>query len=66
MQLSGPMFNMGTFFRTIDQSSVEVEDLFFMLNQKPVVEEIEDAKDFDFKNGAIEFRNLGFKHYVYN
>lgn len=57
---------MGTFFRTIDQSSVEVEDLFFMLNQKPVVEEIEGAKDFDFKNGAIEFRNLGFKHYVYN
>lgn len=55
MQLSGPLFNMGTFFRTVDQSSVDVEDLFFMLNQKPVVKEIEGARDFDYKNGTIEF-----------
>lgn len=31
MQLSGPLFNMGTFFREVDQSQVDVEDLFFML-----------------------------------
>ena len=66
MQLSGPLFNMGTFFRTVDQSSVDVEDLFFMLNQKPVVKEIEGARDFDYKSGTIEFKNLGFKHYIYN
>lgn len=46
---------MGTFFRTVDQSSVDVEDLFFMLNQKPVVKEIEGARDFEYKNGSIEF-----------
>lgn len=66
MQLSGPLFNMGTFFRTVDQSSVDVEDLFFMLNQKPVVKEIEGARDFEFRNGGIEFNNLGFKHYIHN
>ena len=66
MQLSGPLFNMGTFFRTVDQSSVDVEDLFFMLNQKPVVKEIENARDFTFQNGTIEFQNLGFKHYIHN
>ena len=55
MQLSGPLFNMGTFFRTVNQSRVDVEDLFFMLNQKPVVKEMEGAKDFDYKNGTIEF-----------
>ena len=32
MQLAGPLFNMGTFFREIDQSSVDIEDLYFMLN----------------------------------
>ena len=31
MQLSGPLFNMGVFFREVDQSSVDVEDLYFML-----------------------------------
>ena len=33
MQLAGPLFNMGTFFREVDQSSVDVEDLFHMLKQ---------------------------------
>ena len=33
MQLAGPLFNMGTFFREIDQSSVDIEDLFHMLQQ---------------------------------
>ena len=46
---------MGTFFRTVDQSSVDVEDLFFMLNSEPVVKEIEGARDFEYQSGAIEF-----------
>ena len=55
MQLAGPLFNMGTFFRTVSQSTVDVEDLFFIHNQKPIVNEIEDARDFEYKNGTIEF-----------
>ena len=31
MQLSGPLFNMGTFFREMDQSSVDIEVLYHML-----------------------------------
>ena len=53
MQLAGPLFNMGTFFREIDQSSVDIEDLFHMLQQEPVVKEAENAKDFQYVNGAI-------------
>lgn len=53
LQLSGPLFNMGTFFREIDQSSVDVEDLFHMLKQQPLVKEAEDAKKFEFKSGGI-------------
>lgn len=35
-----------------------------MLNQKPVVTEIENAKDYEYKDGGIEFHNLGFKHHI--
>ena len=66
MQLAGPLFNMGMFFREIDQSSVDVEDLFHMLKQSPVVKEKENAVDYQYKNGQIEFKNLGFKHYVFS
>jgi ABC-type transport system involved in Fe-S cluster assembly fused permease/ATPase subunit len=66
MQMAGPLFNMGTFFREVDQSKVDVEDLYHMLKQQPVVNEKDDAKQFEFKAGGIEFENLGFKHYVMN
>ena len=54
---------MGTFFREVDQSSVDVEDLYYMLKQQPVVQEKEDAVDFEFKEGQITFENLGYRHY---
>ena len=63
LQLSGPLFNMGTFFREIDQSSVDIEDLFHMLKQQPIVKEAPNAKDFEYKSGAIQFQDLTFSHY---
>ncbi len=41
-----------------------MEDLFFMLKQRPVVQEKPDAKEFEYKQGQITFENLGFKHYI--
>jgi len=64
MQLAGPLFNMGTFFREIDQSSVDVEDLYHILKQNPNVVEKQDAKEFVYNSGGIKFENLGFKHFV--
>ena len=58
MQLSGPLFNMGVFFREIDQSSVDIEDLFFMLKQEPAVKE--GIEEFKFGQGKIEFQDLAF------
>ena len=55
MQLSGPLFNMGTFFRTMDQSGVDVEDLYHMLRAVPMVQEKPDAVDYQYKSGSIEF-----------
>jgi len=62
MQLSGPLFNMGTLFREVAQSQVDVEDLFYMLKQKPLVSEKPDAVDFQYKKGEISFNNLTFGH----
>lgn len=66
MQLAGPLFNMGTFFREIDQSSVDIEDLFHMLQQEPFVKEKENAKQFEYKSGAISLENISFKHYIFS
>lgn len=34
-----------------------------MLKTNPRVQESEDAKDFEYKEGALEISNLNFKHY---
>ena len=65
MQMAGPLFNLGALFRQLDETSVDVEELFHMLKTKPSVKEKEDAKDFEYKEGAIKFDNLTFKHYVF-
>ena len=64
MQMAGPLFNMGTLFRQLDETSVDVEELFHMLRTKPIVQEKEDAKEFEFKKGEIKFDKISFKHYV--
>lgn len=66
MQLAGPLFNMGTFFREIDQSSVDLEDLFYMLKQKPIVKEKENAVDYKYESGRITFEDLKFSHFIFD
>ena len=62
MQLAGPLFNMGMVFREVAQSQVDVEDLFYMLQQKPKVVESPDAQELRFDKGQIEFKNVSFGH----
>ena len=47
LQLAGPLFNMGTFFREVEQSNVDLEDLLKMLKKKPKIMEAEDAVPYD-------------------
>lgn len=35
-----------------------------MLKQQPVVKEKEDAVDFEYRAGGIQFQNLGYTHYI--
>ena len=62
LQLAGPLHNVGTLFREIDQSTIDIEDLYILLNSSPKVEEKKDAEDFEFKEGKIKFQNLKFHH----
>ena len=64
MQLAGPLFNLGSLFKQIDESTVDVKELYHMLRAKPIVNEDPEAEDYEFKGGKIKFENLGFKHYV--
>ncbi len=41
---------------------MDVEDLFHMLNQTPVIKEKDGATNLDWKGGNIELRGVGFKH----
>jgi ABC-type transport system involved in Fe-S cluster assembly fused permease/ATPase subunit len=63
MQLAGPLFNLGTFLRQLEETSVDVEDLYHNINSKPMVTEKPNAKEFVYKEGKIKFENLHFKHY---
>ncbi len=35
-----------------------------MLKQRPQIIEKENAVDFEFKEGTIELKNIGFKHFI--
>jgi hypothetical protein len=37
-----------------------------MLKQNPVVKEKENAVDFQYESGKIEFKNCGFTHYSFS
>ena len=65
MQLAGPMFSMGTLFRQMEETSVDVEELFHMLKTKPSVVEKPDAEEFELKEGRIKVENLNFCHYIF-
>ena len=57
---------MGTFFRTMDQSGVDVEDLYHMLKAVPIVQEKDNAVDFQYKEGLLEFKNISYTHYIWD
>lgn len=62
MQIAQPLHFMGTIFRNIDESQVNVEDLFLILKMKKSVQEKKDAKDFVYKNGDVEFKNVQYSY----
>lgn len=62
MQISQPLHFMGTIFRSLEESQVNVEDLFLILKMQKAVIEKPDARDYEHIKGDIEFKNVQFSY----
>ncbi|KAJ3915681.1 mitochondrial half-size ABC transporter [Lentinula edodes] len=61
-QLYGPLNQLGTIYRSINQSLVDTEKLLKLLNEPTEVNDIPDAPDLIVENGEIEFDNVSFSY----
>lgn len=48
--------------RTIQKNFIDMENMFDLMNIKPEVSDIPDARDLILKNGQVEFRNVTFSY----
>ncbi|KAI8369347.1 P-loop containing nucleoside triphosphate hydrolase protein [Radiomyces spectabilis] len=62
-QLSMPLNFLGSVYRELRQSLIDMDTLFNLENQKPLVEDAPDAKEFVFKGGEIRFENVVFGYH---
>lgn len=63
IQLFVPLNALGFVYREIRQSLVNVERLFALLLDQPLIKDASDAKPLSIKQGEVEFRDV---HFSYN
>ncbi|KAF8308376.1 hypothetical protein DL93DRAFT_2171132 [Clavulina sp. PMI_390] len=61
-QVYGPLTNLGYIYRSINQSLVDTERLFKLLDESRDVTDKPDAPDLVITHGEIEFRNVSFTY----
>ncbi|KAJ3819599.1 mitochondrial half-size ABC transporter [Lentinula raphanica] len=61
-QLYGPLNQLGTVYRSINQSLVDTERLLKLLNEPTEVNDVPNAPDLIVQNGEIEFDNVSFAY----
>ncbi|XP_014772784.1 ATP-binding cassette sub-family B member 6 [Octopus bimaculoides] len=62
IQLFAPLNWLGTYYRMIQQSFIDMENMFDLINEEEEVCDIPGAKELQLKEGKIEFKNVQF-HY---
>ncbi|KAJ4494046.1 hypothetical protein C8J55DRAFT_500474 [Lentinula edodes] len=61
-QLYGPLNQLGTIYRSVNQSLVDTEKLLKLLNEPTEVNDVPNAPDLIVENGEIEFDNVSFSY----
>ncbi|KIK67026.1 hypothetical protein GYMLUDRAFT_92865 [Collybiopsis luxurians FD-317 M1] len=61
-QLYGPLNQLGTIYRAVNQSLVDTEKLLDLLNEPTEVNDLPNAPDLIVENGEIEFDNVSFSY----
>ena len=64
IQLYQPLHLMGTIYRAIRQSLVDLENLFAILNTKPEIIDRPDAKELKVDKGEVRFERVSFAYDV--
>ena len=59
-QLYGPLNWLGTYYRMIQQSFIDMENMFDLLDEQQEVEDIKDAKQIVLSKGEIQFNDVDF------
>jgi ATP-binding cassette subfamily B (MDR/TAP) protein 6 len=61
-QLYGPLNQLGSIYRSVNQSLVDAEKLLKLLNEPTEVNDLPNAPDLVVENGEIEFENVSFSY----
>jgi ABC-type transport system involved in Fe-S cluster assembly fused permease/ATPase subunit len=62
LQLYAPLNDLGTSYRMIKKSLVDMENMFDLLRQKPAIRDLPGAKPFVPNGGEVVFENVQFKY----
>uniref|UniRef100_A0A5S6R0B6 ATP-binding cassette sub-family B member 6 n=1 Tax=Trichuris muris TaxID=70415 RepID=A0A5S6R0B6_TRIMR len=60
MQLYQPLNWLGTYYRLIQQSFVDMDNMFELFGHPPDVRDIDGAPSLDVREGKVEFRDVSF------
>ncbi|KAI9007450.1 P-loop containing nucleoside triphosphate hydrolase protein [Phycomyces nitens] len=62
-QLSMPLNFLGSVYRELRQSLIDMDTMFSLENQKPLIQDAPNAKDYIFKGGNIRFEDVVFGYH---
>ncbi|RKP15115.1 P-loop containing nucleoside triphosphate hydrolase protein [Piptocephalis cylindrospora] len=61
-QLYAPLNWFGTYYRVIQRNFVDMENMLALFTEHIEVQDAEDAKDLQIKNGTVSFSNISFAY----
>lgn len=62
LTLYEPLGFLGTYYRTLKQSIIDIESMMKIMNERITVKDFPNAPELSFSKGKIEFRNVFFSY----